>query len=321
MLIQRVSTVNSRALESALLLAYGDTNAIPDEELVRHFDLAAWGFHSFDVQPGYQRLLNTSLSIPFDHTMAELDYSFGLIEEYSLNINNLLRILFDLRFEMRTAAGLPEDTRYWGFDLADDDARRFDEFRSLLFNNDVYAASIDDAAAIRNLLRSKSGKKMMLQLVNLHHQLGTLYIHLRGWNRRVVDTIRNTKSDIPLPIGVMELSGAATPVDWSGGVAMRRDAEDPNVWQLRIELRDGELKFRADGSFASNWGAPNRPENRAANVGFEFGGNPDDVFPRGVAAFGGLNIPVKAGIYDVTFNSQSFEYFFERVDSAGETDD
>ncbi len=102
---------------------------------------------------------------------------------------------------------------------------------------------------------------------------------------------------------------------------MQQDADDPNVWRLRVRLTDGELKFKADNSFASNWGAPNRADNRAAPVGFEFGGDISTVFPRGVAAFNGLNIPVRAGTYDVTFNSQTFEYSFERVDSGGETDD
>jgi hypothetical protein len=102
---------------------------------------------------------------------------------------------------------------------------------------------------------------------------------------------------------------------------MSRDEQNPNLWTLRIELSDGAVKFRADGSFASNWGAPDLPENRAANVGFEFGGDSAGVFPSGVAEFVGLNIPVTAGTYDVIFNTRSFEYSFERVESGGEADD
>lgn len=68
---------------------------------------------------------------------------------------------------------------------------------------------------------------------------------------------------------------------------------DPNVWTLEITL--------AHDDWSSDWGAPNAPQNVAS------------VFPQGVAAFKGLNIPVEAGQYRVTFNSQTFAYSFERL--------
>jgi len=319
--LQQSIAGNSEALRSALLLAYGDTDAISDEELIRHFDLVGWAFNDLELQPGYQRLVNTSLSIPFDHTMAELDRGFSLFGEYAKLINNLNAATVAQRRKLRAAAGLPVDPRRWSSDLADEEARMYDELTALLFSNDAYVANIDDAGAIRETLRSETGRAILRDLVGLRYQFGAYFIQLSGWNEQVIRSIRNTNTDITLPISFMELSGGATPVDWSGGMRMQQDADDPNVWRLRVRLTEGQLKFRADGNFASNWGAPAHPENRAAPVGFEFGGDVSTVFPRGVGAFNGLNIPVRAGTYDVTFNSQSFEYSFERVDSGGETDD
>ena len=53
---------------------------------------------------------------------------------------------------------------------------------------------------------------------------------------------------------------------------------------------DGEAKFRQDDSWNINWG--------------------NNTFPTGNAILNGLNIPVTAGIYDVTFNIVTGDYSF-----------
>lgn len=97
-------------------------------------------------------------------------------------------------------------------------------------------------------------------------------------------------------------------------IPLRRDPEDPKLWRATVRLIDGEVKFRADDNWPTNWGAPNLSDE---SLSFSFVGDAAAVFPQGVAEFQGLNIPVRAGHYEVTFNSQSFEYLFQRV-SGGE---
>jgi hypothetical protein len=58
-------------------------------------------------------------------------------------------------------------------------------------------------------------------------------------------------------------------------------------------LVTGGVKFRQDEDWAVNWGAAD--------------------FPSGIGTAGGANIPVPAGVYDVTFNSTTGEYSFTAV--------
>ncbi len=87
--------------------------------------------------------------------------------------------------------------------------------------------------------------------------------------------------------------GDATPGGWDADTDMERDASDSAVWKLRIELTDGEAKFRADDDWAVNWGAGD--------------------FPTGTATRDGANIPVTAGEYNITFNSTTGEYNFVEI--------
>jgi hypothetical protein len=79
--------------------------------------------------------------------------------------------------------------------------------------------------------------------------------------------------------------------NWNGDVPMNRDAVNPNLWKLsRSWYVDSPVKFRANGTWTTNWG--------------------DDAWPTGTGTPNGLNIPLVMGKYDVTFNSTSGDYSF-----------
>lgn len=87
--------------------------------------------------------------------------------------------------------------------------------------------------------------------------------------------------------------GDATPGGWDVDTDMERDPADSSKWSIRMDLLDGEAKFRADDDWAVNWGAGD--------------------FPEGVGIRDGANIPITAGEYIITFNSLSGEYFFKEL--------
>jgi len=87
--------------------------------------------------------------------------------------------------------------------------------------------------------------------------------------------------------------GDATPGGWDAETKLTQDANDKSVWRLRVDLVDGEAKFRADNDWPINWGSAD--------------------FPTGVGVQDGANIPVVAGDYKITFNSTTGEYVFEAV--------
>jgi hypothetical protein len=95
------------------------------------------------------------------------------------------------------------------------------------------------------------------------------------------------RDDAFADVGVI---GDATPGGWDNDTNLIKNPSNPYKWSGTITLTDGEAKFRADNDWAVNWGG--------------------NTFPGGVATQGGPNIPADPGVYFVTFNSSTGEYFF-----------
>jgi len=137
----------------------------------------------------------------------------------------------------------------------------------------------------------------------------------------VVSTIRDYAPGIALPIDAIGIDGDATAFGWSdidgpgassNTIPLQQSEADPNLWSTTLELKDGEVKFRADNSWVINWGVPRDARNlTGTGAQFVFGGNAEDYFPSGTAEIRGINIPVRAGRYRILFNSQTFAYRFE----------
>jgi hypothetical protein len=84
--------------------------------------------------------------------------------------------------------------------------------------------------------------------------------------------------------------GSATAGGWDTDTDLTKDGSNPNLWKANITLTDGEAKFRANDAWALSWG--------------------DTLFPSGIGILNGPNIPVTAGQYLVTFNTETLEYNF-----------
>ncbi len=90
--------------------------------------------------------------------------------------------------------------------------------------------------------------------------------------------------------------GEATPNNnWDNEVFMTQDADSAHLWTLDVTLSTSIMKFRADTSWAVNWG--------------------DVAFPYGTGTQGGANINTVAGDYHIEFNSNTGVYYFENLNS------
>ncbi|MEM7573508.1 MAG: hypothetical protein AAF433_11430 [Bacteroidota bacterium] len=90
--------------------------------------------------------------------------------------------------------------------------------------------------------------------------------------------------------------GDATPGGWAEDTDMNDDDGD-GIYTINLELMDGFVKFRANDDWPVNWGGAT--------------GTADD-FPAGDAVFNSdFNIPVVAGVYDITLNTNDLTYSFE----------
>ncbi len=78
---------------------------------------------------------------------------------------------------------------------------------------------------------------------------------------------------------------------WDVDQDLTQLSNDPHIWYISdVELTDGEAKFRVDDAWDTDWGG-NTPLS-------------------GVGTFGGSNIPVTTGVYDVWFNDITGRYVF-----------
>ncbi len=93
------------------------------------------------------------------------------------------------------------------------------------------------------------------------------------------------------------LIGPAQPGGWDVDTNMIQDAVDTNLWSLDILLANGDAKFRANDAWDVNWGFTD--------------------FPIGVGTQNGPNIPVRAGMTHVTFNSATGAYYFSVASDIG----
>jgi len=87
--------------------------------------------------------------------------------------------------------------------------------------------------------------------------------------------------------------GDATPGGWDDDTDMIQSSSDPNVWTGSLTLTDGGAKFRANDDWEINWGGSD--------------------FPMGTAMADGDTIPITAGDYLITLNTETGEYNFQEI--------
>ncbi len=95
-------------------------------------------------------------------------------------------------------------------------------------------------------------------------------------------------------INSVGIIGDATPTGWDSDTDMTDQGD--GVYTIMMTLGEGEVKFRANDAWDIAWGTAdeNAPE-----------------FPMGTAAMPGFNIPVVAGTYLITLDTENLTYNFE----------
>lgn len=123
---------------------------------------------------------------------------------------------------------------------------------------------------------------------------GNILVETAGYYKLAINinTLTYTLVSIPTPTvtyNTISMIGTA-PSDWNTDVDLQKSAFDPHIWvKKKVAFNTGDLKFRANHDWGTNWGVV------------------QEFF--GIADLGGGNIPVNTAFnYDVYFNDVTGEF-------------
>jgi len=306
---------NESSIGSALSLLYGDVDAMLDDDLLLHVFGATWQTTQSYQHTGYNRLMNTPLSIEFESTLSELDAAFTNIKWGYETIARADEQVREASVEARRLGALIVDPQMVASDTGTPETNHmFGELRELLSDANGFLAAADNAIQARQLVRIPAFRTLLTEIIDQRLLIASMTISNMNANLQVVHAIRERLPDVRLAVKSIGIIGSATPDGWTRSTPLKRVESNGDVWQAEVELAEGDIKFRADDSWATDWGAPRSQLTsfRAAQTAFH--GEQATVFPTGVAEIKGYNIPVQAGRYVVRFDLDTFEYEFVVVE-------
>jgi hypothetical protein len=308
---------NNLALKYALELTVLDSGVPTDRALYPQLKHIFSGLFSGINSAGYVRLSNTSLSLPFDETMVTLDNSYQSLIGLQNGLNSLDEQLGQLRADYWRSAGMVDCS---GAEANDGTVILMDrpymaEIRTLLYPDGQCIAEAANESRARELLAEPGFRNAVRQVIDLRQDAAWLI----GLQSTVLGAIRGAIEarlpDVELPIASLELISwpRVTVAETETHTHLKRTG--PHTWEAGVELTDGFIKFKANDDWSINWGAPFPAIIDAPRFLWNSDRiRVDDVFPAGTAHFNGMNLPVRAGSYRVTFNSHTFEYRFDEVE-------
>jgi hypothetical protein len=310
---------NNLALKDALELTVLNSSDLDEDQLFGRLDHifvgSAWFVGSFN-RAGYVRLSNTPLSIPFDETLLTLDHLFASLDGLQSSFRSVGGQIGELGARYWRAEGLISCSGAASNDGTTILMERpyMAEIRTLMYPGGECISEAENRARAAELLDGPDFQNALRQVIDLRQDIAWLLGLNQEALRDLKTVIENRLPDVSLPVVSVEL------MSWP--IVMTEETErrtpmrqtGPHTWEVTAELTDGFIKFRANEDWAINWGAPF--PDMIDSPGFLWNSDRvriEDVFPSGPAAFNGMNLPVRAGTYLVTFNSQTFEYEFTEL--------
>ncbi len=299
------------ALEANVILAFEDLDRYSDEELVGLYREAL----QMQVSLPLEFRLNVNIaemSIPYDSRLSLLlatlrDLDWVLAWARDIRDTGLQR-----QQELMRASGLADRNWDGASGIAHDDLveRMMAAYDLTGGLRGEFVGRAHNLAAIRDVLDSPEIRARFRDMIYYRETLLVMNVNLEQAYRAVISAIRGINPDIRIHFREIGIDGSGTSFGWQNYLPMRQDPADADTWRLEIELVDGEVKFRADNAWAVNWGATG---SGGSDDTWGFSGDIDTVFPRGIATVNGSNIPVRAGRYNVEFNTATLEYVFEEI--------
>jgi len=315
---------NAQAVVAIDSLLNRNMEAMSDFELL---SLAGRVFNNWSLPRGdaaFRALQNSGIPVPFDNTMQVLNTNYELTANARSQLDTQIaehnRMVDLVRSDYGTVSNPTMSIR--NEDRSVIEGNRFDQYyyqglRDLFFSDGRFLPMEDGIRTAREALPREDARRMLSQDMVRTMQAMDLAISLADAAYAIRESIRERLPGLRLDVGQLSLVGDATPTGWTEiqGLPLRREDADGDWWSAEVELKKGAIKFVANQAWGTSWGAPIAWEHVDPLINDrDFTGDPNDVFPRAVAEFDGMNIPVTAGRWNVRFNTHTFEYSFDRLD-------
>ena len=113
--------------------------------------------------------------------------------------------------------------------------------------------------------------------------------------KEVLNSLSKFNQKIKLQFEDIQIIGTALKGNFIEGVTMKNMNNRNSLWKIKLQLENGEIKFRNGNDWSQNWGGDN--------------------FPSGKANWYGNNIYVKKGYYEITLDLIKKSYKFEKLKS------
>jgi len=305
---------NNLALKDALQMTVLDNAELSDAELYDRLDHVFSYVGAAGTTAGYNRLANTSLSIPFDETMLTLDTSYELYTSLEESLQAIGDQITELRTEYWRSAGMISCT---GAEANDGtvilmERPYMSEIRALLYPDGDCITQPENEARARELLSRPEVRNAIRQIVDLRQNAAWLMGLQQGELGYIRAAIERRLPGVGLPIVSMELISWPVVTDETTERHTPMIRTGPHTWEAAAELTDGFVKFKANQDWRLDWGA-RFPDVIDAP---RFLWNSDrvrveEVFPAGTAHLNGMNLPVRPGTFRVTFDERTGEYSFQ----------
>ncbi len=133
----------------------------------------------------------------------------------------------------------------------------------------------------RNALISTSRKKELSLIFSEDYKKDILHN---------MQSIRDFYPEVKLFYNDIGIVGSATKNGWDESIPLKLTNTKLNIWELEIELLEGDIKFRTNNSWTKNWGG--------------------NTFPEGNCIYYGDNIKVEAGYYRIILDLNKKQYQF-----------
>jgi hypothetical protein len=281
-----------------------------------------WSLPSGDSS--YRALQAAGLSMPFDNLMQVLNASYELNSDARSQLMTQMTGHNEMVNEVRSQYGTVSNPTMAvrNEDRTTSAGSRFSQpsyrgIRSLFFRDRTFIPQMESVQHVRDALPRADVRRLLNEDLERTMQAMDLAIALTDTTYSIRQAIRKRLPNLRLAVQSLSVVGDATPTGWteSEGLPLQRERDGGDWWSAELELGDGSIKFVANGIWGTSWGAPIAWDPVDPLVDDRtFLGDPDAVFPGGVAEFDGLNIPVKAGRYSVRMNTHTFVYSFRPLD-------